>query len=61
MSVTRTLPFGTEENVKRKVERCIDILSPGGGHFIGPEVPFENQQAMHEHVQEYGVCDCVAV
>ena len=67
MLITRTLPFGMVEDVKREVERSIDILGPGGGHFIspsntiGPEVPFESQLAMHEHVQEYyGVCGCGA-
>jgi len=60
MSVSRTLPFGTPEEVRREVERSIDLLGPGGGHFlgptntIGPEVPFENLLAMHEHAQEYG-------
>ena len=60
MSVSRTLPFGTIDDVRREVERSIDLLGPGGGHFlgpsntIGPEVPFENILAMHEYAQEYG-------
>ncbi|MFA5865467.1 MAG: uroporphyrinogen decarboxylase family protein [Phycisphaerae bacterium] len=60
ISVTRTLPFGTVEDVKREVERCIDTLAPGGGYFlgtantVGPEVPFENLIALYEHTQEYG-------
>jgi hypothetical protein len=64
MSVSRTLPFGTLEDVKREVERSIDILGPGGGHFlgpsntIGPEVPFENLLAMHEHARDYGLPRC---
>ena len=64
MSVSRTLPLGTVDDVKREVERSIDILGPGGGHFlgpantIGPEVPFENLLAMHEHAQEYGDRGC---
>ena len=59
MSVARTLPAGTVEDVKREVERCVDVLGPGGGHFlgpantIGPEVPHENLIAMHEHAQAY--------
>ena len=57
MSVSRTLPMGTVEDVRREVQRSVDILGPGGGHFlgpsntIGPEVPFENIIEMHEYAQ----------
>jgi hypothetical protein len=60
MSVSRTLPRGTVADVKREVERSIDILGPGGGFFlgttntVGPEVPDENLLAMHEHAHTYG-------
>ncbi len=60
ISVSRTLPFGTVDDVRREVERCIDVLAPGGGYFlgptntIGPEVPHENLLFMHEHTHEYG-------
>lgn len=60
ISVTTTLPFGTVEDVKKDVERCIDIAAPGGGFFIAPtssalmEVPKENLFAMYEHTKVYG-------
>jgi len=59
ISVTRTLPFGTVEDVKRDVERCIDIAAPGGGYVltptstVGPDVPTENIFAMYEHGRTY--------
>ena len=65
MSVTRTLPHGTVEDVKHEVEHCIDILGPGGGHFlgptntVGPEVPYENLLVMHEHAQQYRAVDVI--
>ena len=61
ISVTRTLPFGTVDEVKREVEHCIDVLGPGGGFFlgtantVGPEVPNENLTALYEHARSYGV------
>ncbi len=60
MSVSRTLPWGSVEDVKREVEYCIDSAAKGGGFFlfqantVGPEVPVENLMAMYEHTQEYG-------
>ena len=58
--VTRTLPFGTVDDVRAEVERCIDTAQPGGGFVlmpsssVGPEVPVENIQAMYEHAHTYG-------
>lgn len=60
ISVSRTLPFGSTEDVKREVERCIDAASEGGGFFlspsssVGPEVPDENILTMYKHAIEYG-------
>lgn len=60
MSVSRTLPWGTVEDVKREVEHCIDSATKGGGFFlfqantVGPEVPVENLLAMYEHAKKYG-------
>jgi uroporphyrinogen decarboxylase len=48
------LPNGTPEEVARKVERMISIMSPGGGYFLGPthnfqdDIPTENIVAMYE-------------
>ena len=59
ISVTRTLPWGTVEDVKREVEEVCDLLAPGGGFVLAPtssvcpEVPVENIFAMFEVVQRY--------
>lgn len=60
ISVTTTLPFGTIEDVKMDVERCINIAAPRGGlvlaptSTVAPGVPTENIFAMYEHGKEYG-------
>jgi len=60
VSVTSTLPFGTVEDVKRKVEHCFELAAPGGGFGLAltssilPETPTENILALYEHGREYG-------
>jgi hypothetical protein len=60
ISVSSTLPFGSRNDVKREVERCIDAAAEGGGLFlspsssVGPEVPDENLLTMYRHTIEYG-------
>jgi hypothetical protein len=64
VSVTTTLPHGTTEDVRRAVERCIDILAPGGGFALAPtssvcpEVPVENIFTLYEHGIAYGALKC---
>jgi len=53
LSVTVTLPHGTVEDVKRAVDRSVELAGPSGLFFctsntIGPEVPLENLRAMYE-------------
>lgn len=54
------LPFGTPQQVREEVRRCIGVFAPGGGyvaaaiHNIRPEVPPENIVAMVEAVHEFG-------
>jgi uroporphyrinogen decarboxylase len=36
VSVQRTLPFGTHEDVRTEVRRLIDVLGRGGGYVLGP-------------------------
>ena len=36
VSVQHTMPFGTEEDVRREVRSHIDILGAGGGYILGP-------------------------
>ena len=55
-----TMPFGTAEEVERKVRENIEIVGEGGGlcvaptHLLEPEVPFENIEAMVNAVKKYG-------
>jgi hypothetical protein len=59
ISVTRTLPWGTVEDVKQEVEQVCDLLAPGGGFVLAPtssicpEVPVGNVFAMFEHAKIY--------
>ena len=54
------LPFGSEEDVRRDVERCINIAGRSSGFFLGPsavvqpEIPMENIRAMYDHARHYG-------
>lgn len=56
MNVTRTLPFGTIEDVRREIEYVLDFTDRGQGLFffssssIGPEVPLENVRYACEYI-----------
>lgn len=60
ISVSRTLPFGTVEDVKNDIKRCIRIAAPGGGFVlapsssVGPEVPVENIFVFFKYGKRYG-------
>lgn len=60
VSAQTNLSFGTPEQVREEVKRCIQILGKDGGylvgpnHFIEPEVPWENLMAYFEAVELYG-------
>ena len=60
VSVTTTLPFGTVEEVKKEVERCVKVASEGGGFALAstssilPETPLENIIAFFEHGRKFG-------
>ena len=52
---TTTLPFGTPDDVRREVARCVALARRRGGGFllnasssVGPEVPKENLYALFE-------------
>ncbi len=55
----KILPFGTPEEIKQHVEKCISILAPGGGfvfnqiHNIQPDVPPENIMTMYKTVSKW--------
>ncbi len=59
LSVTRTLPFGTSEDVCREVDYCLDATDGGRGFFLftsnvtGVEVPPANLETAYRHLQAY--------
>lgn len=59
LSVTRTLPFGTVEDVKKEVDYFLDFTDGGRGMFLftsnvtGVEVPPENILAAYHHVKNW--------
>lgn len=60
VSAQTNLSFGTPEQVRDEVKRCIEVLGKDGGylvgpnHFIEPEVPWDNLMAYFEAVELYG-------
>jgi len=61
VSVTTTLPYGTVDDVKKDVKRCIEVVGKNRGGFflassssIGPEVPLEKMLAMYKYGKIYG-------
>ena len=56
MNVSRTLPFGTVEDVAAEIEYVLDYTDGGQGLFfftsssIGPEVPQENIVFAYDYV-----------
>jgi uroporphyrinogen decarboxylase len=59
VSVQRTLPFGTVEEVRQEVRRLISVLGKDGGYILGPShfiqagTPPENILAMFETALHY--------
>jgi uroporphyrinogen decarboxylase len=57
---SRTLPFGTYEDVEEETRECIRIAGPGGGyicasdHSLHDGIPMRNIWAMIETVKKYG-------
>jgi uroporphyrinogen decarboxylase len=57
---SRTLPFGTPEQVAAEVREAIDIAAPGGGYVLASDhslhdgIPVENIIAMFRVGREYG-------
>lgn len=55
----RTLPHGTEDDVRAEVRERIDVLGAGGGyimagsHSILPDVPLRNVLAMYDEAKRY--------
>ena len=61
IDVQETLPWGTEEDVRKEVRQRIWELGKGGGYLLSSshrlehDVPAENTLAMINEAHEYGV------
>ena len=57
---SRTLPFGTPEEVAAEARQAIDIAAPGGGYVLASDhslhdgIPVENIQEMRRVGLEHG-------
>lgn len=60
VSAQGAISFGTPQQVRDEVRRCIETLGKNGGYLIGPnhvvepEVPWGNLLAFFEAVEEFG-------
>ncbi|NOZ23975.1 MAG: hypothetical protein GXP25_23100, partial [Planctomycetes bacterium] len=60
ISIQRTLPFGTPEDIRDEVKERAATLAPRGGfifctaHNIQSDTPIENVIALFEAYQEFG-------
>jgi uroporphyrinogen decarboxylase len=60
MSIQRTVPFGTPEDIRREVKERVEAFAPGGGyilctaHNIQADTPVENALALLKAYLEYG-------
>ena len=63
ISIQRTMPFGTPEDVRQEVRDRVNTVGRSGGlllaptHVLEPEVPWENIVALFEAIEEYGKYD----
>ena len=63
MSIQRTLPFGTPDDVRNEVSKRVETLAPGGGfifctaHNIQADTPTENIEALFEAYRTMGRYD----
>ena len=60
ISVQKTLPFGTVDDVKKEVKYALKHLAPGGGfvygtsHYAMYDVPIENIVALYDTCKKHG-------
>ena len=63
ISIQKTMPFGTPDDVAAEVKLRMETIGAGGGymmapaHFIEPEVPWANIMAFVAAAKEYGRYD----
>lgn len=61
ISIQKTLPFGTPDDIRAEVRERVETLAPGGGfifctaHNIQADTPLENVQALFDAYREFGV------
>ena len=59
ISIQKTLPFGSPEEVRREVRDRVEALAPGGGyilctsHNIQADTPMENVEALMSAYKDY--------
>jgi uroporphyrinogen decarboxylase len=60
ISIQRTLPFGSAEDIRREVRAAVEALAPGGGYILGTahnlqaDVSLENAQTLLRAYHEFG-------
>lgn len=60
ISVQKTMPFGTPDDVRAEVKLRMETIGRGGGlliapsHVLQPDTPWENITAFFEAIEEYG-------
>ncbi len=60
ISIQRTMPFGTPDDVRNEVRDRVEALAPGGGyilctaHNIQADTPVENVKALLQAYKDYG-------
>jgi uroporphyrinogen decarboxylase len=60
ISIQQTLPYGTEQEIRREVQERVRALAPGGGYILGTshniqaDTPVQNVLALLEAYREYG-------
>lgn len=60
LSIQRTMPFGSPNDVRVAVRRCIEALAPGGGYILGAahniqaDTPLTNLDALFDAHREFG-------
>jgi uroporphyrinogen decarboxylase len=60
VSIQRTMPFGTPDDVRAEVKERIKTVGRGGGlllaptHVLQPDTPWENIVALFDAVREFG-------
>jgi uroporphyrinogen-III decarboxylase len=55
----RIMTYGTPEEVRQEVRRCLEIFGPGGGYMLSPsaainlDVPYANLESFAQAAQEF--------